>query len=358
MLYNDSYWNQLVQVTTAYETTSGTIAQQEFTYLEVEPGQGVYMWNDYNENGIQELQEFEVAPFPDQAKYVRVFLANQIFVRTHQNKFSQSLTLNPTQWQNAGGFKKFLSYFYNQSSFLIDRKIERDGGNFDLNPFSSGEKNLLGITSGIRNSLFYNRGKQDHSVTYTYTKNRTKTLLTAGSQENENNSHQLQYAHLLQKTWLFGLTGQVTESSTYSENYSTRNYEIDSYMAGPKISYIFSRNASWDVFYEYRSKENRIGDAETLYQQRLGTSFTYASEKQFTTSGELSYYKNDFTGNQLSPAAFQMLEGLQAGENLTWRLLLQKNLTQFLDVNVSYQGRKSETSKAIHTGSVQLRAYF
>ncbi len=358
VLYNDSYWNQLVQVTTAYETTSGTIAQQEFTYLEVEPGQGVYMWNDYNENGIQELQEFEVAPFPDQAKYVRVFLANQIFVRTHQNKFSQSLTLNPTQWQNAGGFKKFLSYFYNQSSFLIDRKIERDGGNFDLNPFSSGEKNLLGITSGIRNSLFYNRGKQDHSVTYTYTKNRTKTLLTAGSQENENNSHQLQYAHLLQKTWLFGLTGQVTESSTYSENYSTRNYEIDSYMAGPKISYIFSRNASWDVFYEYRSKENRIGDAETLYQQRLGTSFTYASEKQFTTSGELSYYKNDFTGNQLSPAAFQMLEGLQAGENLTWRLLLQKNLTQFLDVNVSYQGRKSETSKAIHTGSVQLRAYF
>ncbi|KAF2515822.1 hypothetical protein E0W68_12790 [Flavobacterium salilacus subsp. salilacus] len=358
VLYNDSYWNQLVQVTTAYETTSGTIAQQEFTYLEVEPGQGVYMWNDYNENGIQELQEFEVAPFPDQAKYVRVFLANQIFVRTHQNKFSQSLTLNPTQWQNAGGVKKFLSYFYNQSSFLIDRKIERDGGNFDLNPFSSGEKNLLGITSGIRNSLFYNRGKQDHSVTYTYTKNRTKTLLTSGSQENDNNSHQLQYAHLLQKTWLFGLTGQMTESSTYSENYGSRNYEIDSYLAGPKISYIFSRNASWDIFYEYRSKENRIGDAETLYQQRLGTSFTYASEKQFTTSGEFSFYKNDFTGNQLSPAAFQMLEGLQAGENLTWRLLLQKNLTQFLDVNVSYQGRKSETSKAIHTGSVQLRAYF
>jgi len=39
-------------------------------------------------------------------------------------------------------------------------------------------------------------------------------------------------------------------------------------------------------------------------------------------------------------------------------LLLQKNLTQFLDINVNYQGRNSETSKTIHTGSVQLRAYF
>ena len=112
------------------------------------------------------------------------------------------------------------------------------------------------------------------------------------------------------------------------------------------------------MFYEYRKKENQIGAMELLDQQRIGTSFTYASEKQFTANGEFSLYDNAFTGNSLSPAAYQMLEGLQPGQNLTWQLLLQKNLTQFLDVNVNYQGRKSETSKAIHTGSVQLRAYF
>jgi hypothetical protein len=358
ILYNDRYWGQLVQVNTTYENTSGTIAQQEFTYLEVDAGQGVYTWNDYNGNGIQELQEFEVAPFPDQAKYVRVYLPNQVFVRTHQNKFSQAVTLNPNQWQSEGGFKKFLSYFYNQTSFLVDRKIERDNDNFDLNPFSNSEKDLLGLNTSIRNSLFYNRGKQDHSVTYTYLKNRARTLLTVGSQEGSSSSHQLQYAHLVQKLWLFGFNGQTINSASYSENYGSKNYKIEGYLLGPKVSYIFSKNASLDVFYEYRNKENQIGDLETLSQQRIGTSFSYASEKQFTTSGEFSLYKNDFTGNQLSPAAYQMLEGLQPGQNLTWRLLLQKNLTQFLDININYQGRKSETSKAVHTGSVQLRAYF
>lgn len=358
LLYNDRYWDQLVQVTTAYETTSGTIAQQEFTYLQVEPGQGVYTWNDYNGNGVQELQEFEIAPFPDKATFVRVFLPNQVFVRTHQNKFSQSLTLNPNQWQNKTGFKKLLSYFYNQTSFLIDRKIERDTNNFDLNPFSSSEENLLGVNSSIRNSLFYNRGKQDHSITYTYLKNRAKTLLTVGSQENSNSSHQLQYAHLVKKTWLLGFSGQTLQSATASENYGSKNFRVEGFGLAPKLSYIFSRNASWDLFYEYKSKENRIGEMETLYQQRVGTSFTYASEKQFTASGEFSLYKNDFAGNELSPAAYQMLEGLQPGQNLTWRLLIQKNLTQFLDININYQGRKSETSQAIHTGNVQLRAYF
>ena len=358
ILYNDRFFDQLIQTTTAYETASGTIAQQEFTYLEVDPGQGIYMWNDYNGNGIQELQEFEIAPFPDQAKYVRIFLPNQIFIKTHQNKFSESLTFNPNQWQNKTGFLKLLSLFYSQSSFIIDRKIKRDGDNFDLNPFSSSNENLLGLSTALRQSLFYNRGKQNHSVTYTYLNSRARNLLSIGSQESNNRSHQLQYAHLYQKSWLFGMTAKTARTETDVENFESRNYLINSYQLAPKISYLFSQNASWDLFYEFQNKENSIGALETLKQTRVGTSFSYASQKKLTMNGEFSLYQNNFIGNALSPAAFQMLEGLQPGQNLTWRLLIQKNLTQYLDVNVNYQGRKSETSDTIHTGSVQLRAYF
>ena len=138
----------------------------------------------------------------------------------------------------------------------------------------------------------------------------------------------------------------------------TRIYEIEGYQLAPKISYLFSKNTSWDLFYEYQKKENQIGSNELLTQNRFGTSFTYSGKKQFTANGEFSFYNNNFTGNSLSAVGFQMLEGLQPGKNQTWRLLLQKNLTQYLDINVNYQGRKSETSKTIHTGSIQLRAYF
>jgi hypothetical protein len=358
LLYNDQYFNQLVQVTTAYENTSGSIAQQEFTYLEVEPGQGVYTWNDYNGNGIQELEEFEVAPFPDQAKYIRVFLPNQVFVKTHQNKFSQSLNLNPIRWQSAAGFKKILSYFYNQTSYLVERKTEQNGNNFYFNPFTASDENLLGLNSSFRNSLFYNRGKQKHSVTYTFIQNRLKSLLSVGSQETKNGSHQLQYLHLLKKTWLFSLGTKTIETSLVSENYSARNFTILGYQCNPKISYLFNKNASWDIFYEYQNKENQIGNSEKLVQSRFGTSFSYASESKITMNGEFSFYQNKFQGDALSPVAFQMLEGLQPGKNMTWRLLLQKNLTQFLDINVNYQGRKSVASQTIHTGNVQLRAYF
>jgi hypothetical protein len=358
LLYNDTFFSQLIQTTVAYENVSGTIAQQEFTYLEVNPGQGVYMWNDYNNNGIQELQEFDIAAFPDQAKYVRVFLPNQIFVKTHQNKFSQSVTFSPSKWINNKGFKKLFSYFYNQTSFSLDRKIQRDSDNFNLNPFSTNEDNLLGLNTNFRNSLFYNRGKQRHSLTYTYLNGRVKTLLSIGSQENTTQSNQLQYAHLVKKSWLFNIDSSISNSESISDNYATRNFELNSYAVEPKISYLFSNNKSLSLFYEYKNKENIINLLESLKQQRFGISFNYSSEKKFTANGEFSLYNNAFIGNALSPVAFQMLEGLQPGKNSTWRLLLQKNLTQYLDININYQGRKSDTSNAIHTGSVQLRAFF
>jgi hypothetical protein len=358
MIYNDRFFNQLLQSTTVFETNSGSIPQQEFTYLEVPVGQGVYTWNDYNSNGIQELEEFEVAPFVDQAKYIRVYLPNRIYIKTHQNKFSQSLTFNPNQWQNETGFKKMLSYFYNQTSYIIDRKVENKGDNFDLNPFSKSEENVLGLNSSFRNSLFYNRGKQKHSVTYTYIQNENKNLLSIGSQEAKNSSNQLQYNHLYRKSWLFGMFAKTIQTALTSENYPDKNYKIGGYQLAPKISYLFSKSTSWDLFYELQNKENRMGSYETLLQNRFGTSFTYTGEKKITMNGEISFYQNKFVGSEFSSVGFQMLEGLQTGQNLTWRLLLQKNLTNFLDINFNYQGRKSETSQAIHTGSIQLRAYF
>ncbi|TDO84265.1 hypothetical protein EV143_101713 [Flavobacterium chryseum] len=358
ILYNDRFFNQFMQIGTAYETSSGTIAQQEFTYIEVPTGQGVYTWNDYNGNGIQELEEFEVAPFPDQAKFIRIFLPNQIYIKTNQNKFSQSVTLNPLQWQNKTGFKKVASYFYNQTSFIMDRKVKSDGDRLELNPFSSSEENVLGLNSSFRNSLYYNRGKQKHSVTYSYLINKGKNLLSIGSQNVTNNSHQLQYTHLYQKSWLFNFFTKIIKTNLVSEDFTEKNYDLEGYQIAPKISYLFSKNTSLDFFYELQNKKNQIGNFETLEQNRLGTSFSYAGDKKVTVNGEFSFYENKFDGNEFSSVGFQMLEGLQAGQNLVWKLLLQKNITQFLDVNLNYQGRKSETGKTVHTGNVQLRAYF
>ncbi|MBW4359439.1 hypothetical protein [Flavobacterium taihuense] len=358
MQYNDQFFDKLIQSNTLYQTNSGTMPFQDYTYVEVPAGQGKYTWNDYNGNGIKDLEEFEIAAFSDLATYTKIFLPNQIYIKTNQNRFSQSFIINPIIWQNDKNFKKTLSYFYMQTAFIMDRKIKNDGEHLDLNPFESTEEDILGLIKTFTNSLSYNRGKRDHSVTYTFTKNETQNLVSIGTIQNKNSFHQLQYQHLLQKSWLFDALVKTIQTATESKTFAEKNYTIEGYLWTPKISYLFSKNVSLDLFYEYINKENKIGSLDTLKQNRFGTTLSYTGSSKFNINSEISLYENDFVGNEFSSAGYQMLEGLQRGQNVTWRTLFQMNLTKFLDLNFVYQGRKSETSDAIHTGSVELRAYF
>ncbi|WP_179333686.1 hypothetical protein [Winogradskyella costae] len=357
--FSQKLFNNLVLWNTNFETNSGTLAQQDFTYVEVEAGQGAYTWIDYNENSIQELNEFEIAQFSDQGSYIRVLLPNQVFVRTHQNRLSQTITFNPQQWtKSENKTEKFFSHFYNQTSYLIDRKIKRDGNNFNLNPFKDDEENQLALNNSVRNVLFYNRGKQHYTTSYTFLTNTSRNLLSIGSQENSLTNHQLNFNHKFSTNWLVNMLSIYGNNESISENFTNRNFNIEETRFQPKLSYLFNENAQFDLFYQYTSKENTIGSLETLAQNNYGLSFTYNNAQKIALTGEFNFFKNEFEGNSNSPVAYQILEGLQPGKNFTWSLLAQKKLTKYLDLNLNYFGRKSETSKMIHTGTVQLKAYF
>ncbi|HZW63100.1 MAG TPA: hypothetical protein VFF15_05575 [Flavobacteriaceae bacterium] len=357
--YNQLFLDKIVQWNTVFETQSGTLPQQDFTYIEVEPGQGTYTWIDYNNNGIQELEEFEVAQFQDQGSYVRVLLPNQIFIKTHQNRLSQTLTLNPQQGSVSDSKDKpFWSHFYNQTSYLVDRKVRREGNAFNLNPFKTDEKNQLGLQLNFRNVLFFNRGKQRYTTSYTYLNNHTRSVLSVGFIENNLKSHQLNFNHKFAKSWVINMTSRLDNNQSTSENFSSKNFNLDEVSLFPKLSYLFNDNTRFDMFYQLKSKDNRIANFESLKQHKYGLSLSTAKNQKAALNLEVNYITNAFDGAANTPVSYQMLEGLQPGKNFTWSLLAQQKLTAFLDLNLTYYGRKTESSKTIHSGTIQLKAYF
>ena len=358
VIYNQRFFKNFITLGTSYETSSGNVAQQDFIYVEVEAGQGFYTWIDYNDNGIQEFDEFEIAEFQDQANFLRVPLPNLQFIATQSAKINQSITLNANQWSNKNGLKKVLSHFYNQFFLSSRNELERARNSFNLNPFNMSEDQQISVNFTIKNSLYFNRGLQNFSATYTYAKAENKQQYSIGSQDTDTNYQQIDFQHKIGKFWLIDLQGKLSENKLETENFNNRNYEIDVIAFQPKISYVLNNDNRFSAFYHMKNKENTLAEFEKLKQQKIGVEYFYTGKSTSQFNANFTTFFNDFSGNPNSPVGYQMLEGLQEGTNYTWTFLWNKKLNSFLNVNLNYKGRKSLNSKTIHTGTVNLKAVF
>ena len=358
VVFNQRLLNNFISLGAVFETSSGNVARQDYVYVKTEPGLGFYTWIDYNNNSIKEFNEFEIAQFQDQAEYLRLPLPNLRYTATQRAKWSQSLTINPAQWKDKNSFKKTISYFYNQSFLSVDNEQERIGNSFNLNPFDFDENKLIGLNLSFRNIFYFNKNLQKYSFIYTYGTSKNKQQYFIGNQENNTKLNQLEFQHKFAKFWLFDVLGKRSNNDLETENFSNRNYQIDTKEIQPKISFLYHKDHRLSAFYHYKNKENKLQDFEVLKQQKIGLEYFYISKKQQQISANITAFLNDFTGDSNTPVAYQMLEGLQTGRNYTWSFLFNQKLNSFLNLNLNYLGRKSENSKTIHTGNIQLKAIF
>ena len=341
-----------------FESSAGNLPQQEYTFIEVEPGLGSYKWIDINGNGIQELEEFEIAVFEDEAIFIRVLLPNQIFLRTYQNKLNYSLQTNFSIFQNSNvDFIKILSKISNKFQISVDNKSEYQDNNIIFNSLFKGN-DLLAYNISLKNSFAINRAKNRYSITYTYAENEKKDSYSFGSNQHVNRFNKINIAHKINPSTLFELITNSERKMNWSENFSEKNYKIKEDLIKPKLTYFYDENNRINFSYENTSVMNLIGDNETLKQQTFGTEMYFDTKKKDGAIVNFNYYNNKFDGENNSIISYTMMNGLKNGENYTWSFTLVKKLNKTLDMNVRYFGRKSPKTPSIHNASFQVRANF
>ena len=113
------------------------------------------------------------------------------------------------------------------------------------------------------------------------------------------------------------------------------------------------------MFFEQTDKRNQkdLG-GETNLSKNFGTEINVRKVGKGSMIISGSYLINAYEGNLNSPISYQILEGLQPGKNALWEVNYQRTIAKYLQLNLRYNGRVSEDSPVIHTGSVQVRAFF
>ncbi|TDN37484.1 hypothetical protein A8B98_02835 [Hymenobacter sp. UV11] len=356
-----------------YSVQTGRELKRDFSFVAVPAGQGTHYYaGDLNKNGVQDKDEFLEAQTTDAQyrTYIKVYLPTNDYITAYQNRLSYRLTVNaPRGWREAGGWQAAVARFSSVSSVTVDRRTTSPTLLNRLSPFSYGKEDdkLLAFNQLLRNTLYFNRANPIFGAELTLQQTQQKTLLTEGFDLRNLKSQSL----LLRRTLAQSFTGRLTVArdireaqATYSidpTSSSYRNFSLLIYTVQPEISYQPSPALRLTGSLLHTAKGNtwaaRVRDTNGTFDD-LGLEARVSQVSKRTVTAATHVTRVSFAGDQASVVALEVLQALRPGTNYTWNLNLEQRLTNGLNINVAYDGRKASGSNIVHTGRMQVAVLF
>jgi hypothetical protein len=346
-----------------YDLGTGQEQRRDFAYLEVPAGQGEFTWIDYNSDNIQQLNEFEVALFPDQAKFLRIFIPTNQFTKANYTTLNYSFSFNPRVFwnkQDIKGLRKLVSRFTWQTSMQKSKKATA-GGEFEFNPFKYGllDTALITLNTSLLNTLSFNRFSNKWGVDVSNVQNTGKALLTYGYESRKQQDWIVKFRVLLSKSITFDVDTRKGMTALYTGSFANRNYEIDRYSTEPRLSYV--RGTTFRLLSSYRmeQKKNReeYGGQQTLsHALNLETKYNVLQNSSLNARFTFNNINYKQKGPENPTVNYIILDGLLPGRNFLWAVDFTRRLFGSVELNLQYEGRKPGETRSIHTGRAALRA--
>jgi hypothetical protein len=360
--FSGTFAKGLIGASALYELGAGMEPKQDFIYVEVGMGQGIYSWRDYNGNGVKELNEFEVAAFRDEASYIRVALPSREYVQTYTGRFSFQLSLTPAMlWQQRSGVRGFLSRLGNTFSFSNAHKSLRSDFAKNANPFYSEPLNDSAVVNQsytALNTLTYLSPNAHTKLELAWQGNRSKYLLVNGFELRRSSAVGVSAAQRLADILLLS-AGAQREEKTYGAQYAQAGAGYDilqrSLSAAGEITPLM--HLRLNLSYKFSVKKNRAGAEDAQLHDALAEA-TLSLPKKGMVAGGFGFISAAFSGDGGGSVAYEMLQGYRAGSNFTWSATLRRMLGKGLELSCLYNGRRLPAGSVVHSGSVEMRLLF
>ena len=344
-----------------YEIGSGQEPLIEYKYLSVPAGEGFYIWND-NGDSIQQVQEFQIAPFQDQANFVRISVFNDQFIRVNYNAFNQSLR---TDWKKTfydkTNWTKVFSKFSSLSTLKINRRTRISDQLSVWNPFELNIDNesLVSIQSIMNHILYFNRGDSKYDLQIGHSNTINKVQLSSGFEANNAQESYSRMRITLAKKLSSISKVTIGYQNNDSQFFDDNDYQISQSSIQTELNWIPSPTIRLKCGYSYKLSNNDInlgGEKAVFHDVKLESNFREIAKTSLRLSGSLVQLSYDGVKN--TPVSFAMLQGLQNGQNFLWSAIAERQIAKNIQLDISYEGRKTGDARIVHVGRAQIRALF
>jgi hypothetical protein len=309
-------------------------------------GQGNFVWIDYDDDGVKDLNEFEIPAFGYEANYIRTQVPTADFVSVGTTQAVGSL-----QWHPKQGFGKKWSNALNVQSET------KHQGNIRYRPGADGvaDTSIVQSLFLLRDQLQWNVMDPRWGASLAYQWNQSKSGLTLGYEWREEQFISPQLRAGLAEIWSFMPGYKKGWKKVASDFLSNRNYQVeyDAYWLQvqwkPSKAWLIQLQPEW-------TQKLTESNGNVVIKRCVARGQLQGSQRQ-NWLGEIGFHQISYSGKEQGSVYYDLLEGLQTGENVTWSAQWQTMLGK-LQWSIVYNGRSSRNHSVIHTGTLQVKAVF
>ena len=350
-----------------YEVSTERIARRQLVYVKVNPGLGQYDWFDYNGNGVEDLNEFELSANPLTANYIRVLVPTPELQPTVRAALGTNLRLDLGRVVADGpGLRRLLHNLSSQTNLRLDQRRSAPSGELQsyLVQFSRldrADSTLLSAVLQLRQDLYFFRNNRVGDFSFSYLVNQNLQFLNSGSEERAGRTWQARQRLNLDPVRSLDNVVLVGTRRSRAQLLPTRNFDLELVSAQPAFNQQLARRWRLTVGYEFARRRARSPEGlelGTLTAHKLITDVRLGFGARNNLSTRLEVLNNQLEGTPNASVRFELLEGLQPGRNLVCNLMLVQYLSRVLEFSVVYDGRAAAQVPMLHSARVQLRALF
>jgi hypothetical protein len=363
--YSGRLFKKAIRTNLFYELGTGQEQKKEFSFIQVGDGNGNFVWNDYDSNGIQSLDEFEIASELDigRANFIRQFLPVPGFVKSYTNKLSHFIRIQPSVWwrKSSRPVAKTLARFSDVNTLRIDKKVTDNSYEVFLNPFSgvNADTTLVSQNSLWRNTLYFDQSNPRYGAEISVAKQGSKLFLFNGFDSREQEEYSLKIRWNYNRNWNSTIRTGTGQKEFLSDYLESRNYDYKFFRIEPKLTYQYKNQWRTSLFYKQMEAQNSVeyGNEFSLSKE-IGVEGKVTMVNRGVFQLKLAYVNINYEGDASTAVAYELLRGLQDGINWKWNTQVDYRFKNDIQMLLSYEGRKSELLNVIHIGRLQARYLF
>ncbi len=350
-----SFLKNTFSTTLSYNLTTHKVPRKEIVFVRVNPGFGQYEWIDYNQDGVQQLDEFQPSVNPLIADYIRVLLPSrelETVVTANINFFLRIRFKKITK-------NKFWKGTETKSRIRIYSQSKRNDFQAYV-PMSFSERDsIVNNSLLLKNSVFFLKHLSVHKLIFSQLYNRNLQALTLAFEDRKNVSLKTEYEYKYnKKNNLFFLT-EVGNTYRFNPEIISQNTNMDWGRLETGLVF-YGKQKRYRVAPEFNYKENKekeeINAIARMY--KIKQEFRWTSENGFKFNVSADLFFTFLSGSPNQGTAYVMLEGQSEGKNFRSNISVSRRVLKNIEVSVFYDTRISEKLPPVHSLRAQFRAFF